>query len=214
MTGWLERSGVAALLVAACGGVFMYVDHLNAQLVAKGAHFTDIELRLDAHIPLVPAFVFAYLLYYVWILLPVVALREREHFYHAVAAFTVLQLAAVVTFLVFPTYMTRPVVAGTGLARDLVRWLYSADQGCNLIPSLHVGHTVLVAMFFRAQRSRWFPLVALGTALISASTVLIKQHYLVDVPAGFAFAVAAYYVTVPISHRMRGPAVDRYSAAA
>jgi membrane-associated phospholipid phosphatase len=203
VTSWIERLSLASLLITACGAVYMHVDRINAHLVASGARFTDIELPLDSQIPVVPVFVFAYFLYYLWILLPLLALREREHFYHTVVAFGVLQLAAVLTFILVPTYIDRPVILGDGAAERLLRWLYKTDQCSNLVPSLHVGHTVLVTMLFRSARSRWVPLITAGTLLISASTVLIKQHYLIDVPAGLLFALAAFYVTKPVAHYVR-----------
>jgi len=196
-TSWAERLAVATPFIATCALAFVYVDKLNAKLDATGRHFYDISLAIDDQIPLVPAFVFAYVLYYAWLLLPL-ALRERARFYHAVAAFAVLQVSAILMFVLVPTQMARPAVVGGGLSRDLVRWLYRADQGCNLVPSLHVAHSALVALLFWHARSRWLPWVLGGTLLISLSTVLIKQHYVADIPAGLLFSVAAFYAALPV----------------
>ena len=130
-----------------------------------------------------PGFAFAYVLYYPFMLMPLPILRRRTDFYRALGAFLLMQLFALFAFVVFPSRIVRPSEIPVGLTGDLVRWVYTMDPGWNLLPSLHVGGSALVALLhWQYQRSR-FPFAAAIAALISASTVLIKQHYLVDIPA-------------------------------
>lgn len=194
-----EKIIVTVVVVAVCAFLFIYVNQMNAHLAAQGAAFTGLESWLDAYIPFIPQFVWFYFLYYIWVLLVTPIMKEREHFYHAAASFAVLQTAAIATFILFPSFMQRPQVVGEGWSYDLVRWMYKADQGYNLIPSLHVGHTTLVTLFYRTHRPKAFPIVAAGTFMISLSTVFIKQHYIVDIPVGFLMALGAYYVTAPVT---------------
>jgi membrane-associated phospholipid phosphatase len=88
--------------------------------------------------------------------------------------------------------MERPVVTGSGTTFELVRLLYRLDAGWNVFPSLHVAHSVLVTLLYLQHDRRRSPLVAAGTALIALSTVLVKQHYIVDVPAGALLAWLCY----------------------
>lgn len=213
MSRWSERLIAAALLLAGGALGFMYVDRVNDGLSATGAAVTDFETALDAHIPFLAGFVFAYLAYYPFLLLPLPIVRERAHFYHAVTAFIVLELTALAVFIAVPSHMVRPEVLGPGLSNALVRWVYRVDQGWNLVPSLHVGHTVLVALFFRELAPKYFPAVALGTLLISLSTVFIKQHYVIDIPFGLFFAVGAYYATTPVRDYLQAVARARYGDA-
>jgi membrane-associated phospholipid phosphatase len=198
-----EKLLVSAGILVSFAVLFLGLDRLIAQTGGAGAHVVNPETWIDAYIPFVPQFVFAYLLYYPWVLMPVPILRSRAEFYHAVSAFALCQLSASTIFLLFPSYMTRPAVIGDGLPYELLRDLYHLDNGCNLIPSLHVAHSMLVALFFRALRPKLFPIVAFGTVMISASTVLVKQHYFLDIPAGMALAIVAYYASVPVYHRLR-----------
>lgn len=189
VASWLERLGISLLVVAVSTvGYFRIAEHH----ASTGAGTIALEVPLDAQAPLIPGFVFAYLLYFVWLLLPLPILPKRADFYRAMSAFVLVQLCAVVSFSMLPSYMLRPVVETPGLSADLVRAVYALDGGWNLFPSLHVGHSVLVALLYWVHRRRLFPLVALGTVLISASTVLIKQHYVVDIPAGALLAWACY----------------------
>lgn len=211
--GIVEKMVVSFGMLASFAVMFLLLDRVIAQSGGMGARGINPETALDASIPFIPQFVLAYLLYYPWVLLPVPILRSRAQFYHAVSAFAVAQLVATTIFMIFPSHMTRPVVIGDGLTHELVRTLYRLDNGFNLIPSLHVAHSVLVALFFRALRPKLFPAVAMGTLLISVSTVLIKQHYFLDIPAGMALAIVSYYVSVPIYLRLRNPGLDDSDAA-
>jgi membrane-associated phospholipid phosphatase len=188
---WSQKLGWTLLLVSVSAFGFLYIDARNAALRIT-AQALPLETRIDAYIPFRPEFVFAYFLYYPWLLWPLV-LRRREAFLRALGCFALMQLCAGVIFVLFPSHMVRPTAIPAGVAGDLVRFIYRMDMGWNVFPSLHVGHSVLVALlFWKHGPPKLFPIVALGSALISASTVLIKQHYVVDIPAGLLLAWLCY----------------------
>jgi hypothetical protein len=185
------------LMIALCGFAFVRVDAHNAD---RGAMLRPLPLETppDAHVPFVPEFVFAYLLYYPWLLLPALVLPRREDFNRALLAFLLMQALAIIVYLVFPSRMVRPDIGGLpdGLATELIAWVYRTDRGWNLIPSLHVAHSCLGAMLCRVHCRRAFPIAALGAGLITASTVLVKQHYVIDIPAGVLLALLCSRVAV------------------
>ena len=171
---------------------FLYVDARNAALTASSSTL-PLETAVDAWLPFIPHFVFAYILYYPWLLLPLRVLQTRESFFRCLGAFVAMQLIAEAVFVLYPSHIVRPVVVGSGLSETLLRSVYGLDVGWNLFPSLHVGHSVLVALVYRRYARRGVGLVWLGTFLISASTVLIKQHFFVDILAGAALAGVCYF---------------------
>jgi membrane-associated phospholipid phosphatase len=205
----LEKIVVTVLVAIPCAAMFIFVERHIAARAAAGLTYVQLETWIDAYIPFVPSFAYAYYLYYVWVLLSVPAGRLRHEFYHAVAAVSVVQAVSMAAYVIFPSHMVQPAVTGPGLANDLVRAMYSVDKGFNVMPSLHVGHSTLVALFYRAYRPKWFPVFGTGTLLIILSTVLIKQHYFVDLPVGFALAVAAFYATTPVARFVRRRAAER-----
>jgi membrane-associated phospholipid phosphatase len=182
--------------------LFLGINQWSAYRVSDGARPFYPEIAIDAYIPFVPVFVFGYVLYYAWIFLPVLLLRTRAHFYQAMIGFVLVQLPAVLIFLQYPSQMTRPVIDDNDAASRLVRFLYRMDPGFNLLPSLHVGHSVLVALFFYTFRPRSFWWVAIGVVLIVLSTVLIKQHVVLDVLAGAALAVFARIAAPVVYQRL------------
>lgn len=185
----MERLFLSLLMIAVCGFAFVRVDAYNASLAATSSPL-PLETPVDAYIPFVPAFVFAYLLYYPWLLLPALVIRRRDGFFRALLAYVIMQVLAICVYLVFPSRMLRPEIGGLpdGLVTDLITWVYRTDRGWNLFPSLHVAHSSLGAMLCWMHRRKAFPLALLGALLIAASTVLIKQHYVIDIPAGVLLA--------------------------
>lgn len=190
---------------------FLRVDDYHQ---AKVATLTPASLStwLDAQVPFVPAFIFVYALYYVWMLWPLFVLSRRLDFYRGLGAFGLIQAAAFAVFILCPSRMARPNELPDGAAGYLLALLYQVDEGWNVFPSLHVAHSVFVALLvWRFRRSWWLP-IACGSTLISLSTVLIKQHYVVDIPAGavlamVAFCVAGLHRSAAPAHRSTGGAL-------
>lgn len=154
----------------------------------------SLALPLDSRIPFVGVFVVPYLSYFLYLLVAVVVLWRRQK-EPALARFllaAVLVLAAAyVTYAYFQTVVERPDVAGADLFSRMVRYVYHFDQPYNVFPSLHAAlSTLAVLCLYRRTPGAWF-LAAWGL-LIAISTVFVKQHYVLDVLAGAALAVAAF----------------------
>jgi len=144
--------------------------------------------RLDAVLPFVPALLPLYLLYlplYWWTASSMPNDREVNRFFYA----THLQLAlSAVFFVLIPVRMPRELFyAGAvhGWADAFWRWF---DGPNNCFPSLHVSNCLTMIHFTWQLRYRW-PRTFLLMAVI-ASTLLVKQHYVVDVLGGAAVYLA------------------------
>ncbi len=149
---------------------------------------------LDHHIPFVPLAFWAYVLYYLLAISPTfLACNWRELLTMAVAYGTA-SVIAWLTWVVLPVRMMVPPLHCAGLTCRLLVAFQEGDGGVNVFPSLHVAHTVLAAAFHVHHRSRVAPLVLVGTMLVVASTVLIRQHYLVDLPAGALTAAIGWWM--------------------
>lgn len=149
----------------------------------------DYSLPLDAAIPFVPEWVIVYCLAYIsWAASGVIILaQDKPHCYRMAAAYILSMLVAGIIFLAWPGTLDRPEIAGTGLCRDLLRWIYRVDNPAyNLCPSLHV----MVSYFcWRGLLScrripAWFKAFNLAfLVLVCLSVVYVKQHVLIDIPA-------------------------------
>ncbi len=88
----------------------------------------------------------------------------------------------------------------TALGRDnlavhLCAAIYSADTCTNVLPSIHVVGSFMAAFgFFDSKLKKNRPLavaVCVLAVLICASTVLVKQHALIDILVGIVWSLAA-----------------------
>ena len=159
-----------------------------------------VDTPLDALIPLTPVFVIPYVLWSVYVLgaCVVLFLDPSDRFYRFVLSVFLSMVVATAVFYFFPTYMQRPEPTERGPLYDILRWIYSVDRPFNSLPSTHVLYSVLVFwhLYKWRPRARAFQAASLlFCALVCASTVLVKQHNLPDIPAGIVLALA---VALPI----------------
>lgn len=185
----------AALSLPACvlgGGLYQIA---NRVVPLTAAH--NVMTAWDARIPLRPAWLVFYLgAYLFWVVnFTLIARRGQERWYRFFAAYMLGSVAAFLTFLFFPTTMTRPEVTGEGFGSWVVRLVYASDNPLNLAPSLHCMSSWLCAVGLHSERRipwgyRAFSYVF--ALAVCASTLLVRQHCLVDVVTGVALAQGVY----------------------
>jgi membrane-associated phospholipid phosphatase len=88
-------------------------------------------------------------------------------------------------------------VSGNSISAAVTRFYYYIDAPYNLFPSLHVTYPTLATLVSWRNHKimRW--VFAAMAVVVAVSVVLVKQHYIADVVAGFAnggicFAFAVY----------------------
>ena len=89
---------------------------------------------------------------------------------------------------------------GTDIFAQLVRMIYRSDTPMNVCPSIHVFNSVTLMLayyrsaIFDAPRRRWMrPAAMVLCVSISLSTILLKQHSVIDVVFGLLLALALDY---------------------
>lgn len=174
-----------ALIFFQVGYRWGYADH-------RGPGVFDATLALDHMLPLVPQFVVFYMLGYVFVLVPCLAVRERHDFYAATVSFSLMLAVAFLMFRYMPVHMQKTLPLGDEWYVRWTRFQQNVDTHYNNFPSLHVGLNVfaysLLAWQARGLSWWWLPL----PLLIVASTLLIKQHLVLDVVAGIVLAAAGF----------------------
>lgn len=149
--------------------------------------------RLDRLIPFVPELLVVYVAYipfYWW----TVARSENDREANRIFYVTHLQLLlSLPFFILYPVRMQRELFYGPeilGWADAFWRWF---DAPNNCFPSLHVSNCLMLIVFNWQRRWRWTH--TLVAALIIASTVVVKQHYVVDLAGGAGvFALSWYFL--------------------
>lgn len=154
----------------------------------------DFTMAPDRAVPLVPEFVWIYILAFpFWACNYILAAqRGKDIFYRFVATDLAVHAACFVVFLLVPTTNIRPELAGNTLSEEMLQLIYALDGGTspsNLLPSIHcyVSWLCWRGLKGAGEIPGWYQHFSLVFAvLIIVSTQVLKQHYLVDAAAGVA----------------------------
>jgi len=181
-------------------GLFFGVGYLWAGSGHSPADVWFGGIWLDALIPLVPHFIVFYMLGYLFVLAPVFVLRRRGEFEAGFVVFAGMLGLAFLVFHFFPVFMHKPLAMGDDLLSSLTRYQQRTDFVVNNLPSLHVALNVFAWLVLLCRASRvalWLLPVVL---CIVASTVLVKQHLVLDVLGGAVWAGAGFLVWLRLRH--------------
>lgn len=167
--------------------------------------FHTVETGLDALIPFNEWFIFPY---YIWFFYVPVAVAyffftSREEFYRICMFLFIGMTVCLVAYTVYPTGVYfRPDLDQLGrnnIAIQLTKIIYTADVGTNVWPSIHcynsIGIAVAVLKCNRLNQKRWLTLLCVGLSMaICMSTMLVKQHSILDFYAAVGLSVVMYVV--------------------
>ena len=168
-------------------------------MIAGGWYHHNIETGVDRSIPFVPEFLVIYFGCYVFwaVNYILIARQDRRSVYQFFTGDFISRCVCLVSFLAFPTTNTRPLITGSGLWNQAALWLYSIDAADNLFPSIHclVSWFCYLGIRGRKEIPRWYQSVSMVIAiLVFASTLLTKQHVIVDVAGGILLAEFCFFI--------------------
>jgi membrane-associated phospholipid phosphatase len=176
---------VSLLLIPAILGTNLIYDALN-----HGPNRIFLETPLDRALPIVPIFAIPYVSLIPYIGVSLVAfLLFRVRIYRSAAVTMIIVWFISYAFYFFlQSYIVRPHFPGIDPFSAIIRTIYASDQPYNDFPSLHTSLSTVIAIHWWRLDRRIGITAAIWTALIVASTVLVKQHYLADVAGGLLLA--------------------------
>ena len=155
----------------------------------------DLTSYYDRLIPLRPEWIWVYLLCYIYPFIPLAVVRDWHRVNKGILGFIIANLIAFVFYLALPLAFQKPELGG-GVSERLLQFVYDVDfnPGANKLPSLHVTHAWIIYLVCRGQRSmKWLdPLLFLVASAITASTVLVRQHIILDVVAGIVLVALVW----------------------
>jgi membrane-associated phospholipid phosphatase len=203
--GW-RIAALSLLLVVAILGTNLIYDSLN-----HGPNRIFLRTGLDASIPLVPVFAVPYvsLIPFIGASLLGMLLFWGRVFRSAALSMIAAWLVSYAFYFFLQSYVARPSVIGNDFFSSLVRSIYASDAPYNDFPSLHTSLSMIIAIhWWHIDRRIGIP-VAVWTALIVASTMLVHQHYVADVALGIVVAAASSWLFLRLTHlgTMQRPAV-------
>ena len=157
--------------------------YFAAGLAARPPHVA-VATPLDDLVPFVPAAMAGYALVYVMPLASLFLERTEAGLRRMRRALLVAYALAAPFFLALPVDDADPPLAPATVLEDLLELNRSTDRTKNAFPSMHVGAAVVLTLIARRRSRAWGAVLGVATAVIVVSTLLVKQHFLVDLPAG------------------------------
>lgn len=178
-----------AFLPIICCLVLNVITYFGSRLFTTKMYHYNISIGLDEMLPLVTPMSIIYVFAYVtWALGFIIVGREsRQVCYEVCAAEMVAKIICLVCFVIFPTTLVRPEITGTGFCDSLTSLIYKMDAADNLFPSIHCLESWILFCGIMKCNKQGKPMkifMFVSAILVFASTVLIKQHVVLDIVGG------------------------------
>lgn len=188
---YVPRWAVLPLLTILAANCLIY---WGSDLLTANRHHFDFTMGFDRAVPLVPFFVWFYILAFpFWAIGYLLSARRgKKTFYRFVATDLTIHLICFILFLVIPTTNIRPELTDGTISEKILGIVYAMDGGVhpsNLFPSIHCYVSWMCYRGLKGAREIpvWYQRFSFVFAsLIIVSTQVLKQHYIVDAVAGVA----------------------------
>lgn len=162
-----------------------------------------METNLDRLIPFNRFFIIPYVLWYGYIAFFLIyfCIIDAKQYYKLLGCMNAGLLVCYLIFYFFPTTVTRPVLNGNDIFIKLVKLIYLKDKPYNCFPSIHVLHSMLVALCVIEEDkiSKVIKYISSFIAVsIIISTLFVKQHYIPDIVSGIILAISLYIIVCTV----------------
>ncbi|WP_392485990.1 phosphatase PAP2 family protein [Haloimpatiens sp. FM7315] len=193
-------------------GTFSLTIPLISLIYTKLNHCRGIEKILctfiDEAIPFCKFFSVPYMLWYAYvgIFLGLLCIMDKKNYIRLLIGLNVGMLLCYLIYYLFPTFVPRPSVIGSDIFSNMVRFIYEADNPYNCFPSIHVLNSLLVALYVNRsiKLNNTIKLISSICSLtIILSTMVLKQHYILDVMASTTLAYFLYFVIGKLSVNLK-----------
>jgi hypothetical protein len=168
----------------------------------------SVQADLDKGVPVIPEFALPYLGFYAFIPFTIALIGAQalhRQLTTLLGALSLSMAVALLTFVVFQTYVPPPAPAEWGVEpfRTMMAYIEEhlyAGHYYSAFPSEHCGYaTILAIAVWRAAGRGWAVFGVVLAAAVILATQFLHQHYVMDAIYGVTLAVAAYAVAWLVS---------------
>ncbi len=166
-----------------------FLAYYGGNLIASGFYHHKIATPLDDALPFIEFFVVFYVLAYVqWVLSYILIAREgKDLFFKFVVADVIAKAICLIIFVAFPTTIEHQGEPGNNPFGFITKIVYFFDEPTNLFPSIHCLESWIcfrAALKMKKVPTWYKPFSLVFSIGVFLSTVFLKQHVVVDIPAG------------------------------
>lgn len=180
---------------------FSYIEN-------RDVHHYIVHTVIDDKIPFCEYFIIPYLIWFAFVAVTIIYFilfnnnsnhKWKEYYQLCITLATGMTLFLIIS-LVFPNGQDlRPVLSGDNIFEKTVQMIYHTDTPTNVLPSIHVFNSLTCCgAILKNQRKRFKKTTDLFTViltiLIIMSTMLLKQHSVVDVVLAALMYAGCYRV--------------------
>lgn len=178
------------------------ITYLLSYQIPKFTVDTDrlvvLETTIDTYIPFINGFIYIYICAFIqWgYFLHVLLKSDTCIGYKYCSAIMIGSLIGFIIFMVYPTAINRPEVIGDSITAKYIRLVFSMDSIICAFPSFHcLMSTMCIPVLIECKQSKKSIIFnIIFSFLVFASTLLVKQHTFVDIPAGIALAFISIWL--------------------
>ncbi len=189
---WFARN-VEPIMSIALLAMWVFGYFVVGKLIAADHSFYSLATTADRRLPFVPYFVYPYVALYPVFLLPFFLVRDREFFKVFGWSYVTVMIACYLVFWNFPVAVERPTFAVVDFTTWALNLVYKLDVPANCFPSMHAAMSMMAALTVFTIDHRRGVWVIFVTLMIGLSALLVKQHYIADILAGFGIAILTYH---------------------
>lgn len=177
---------------------FQSLCYFISKLICGSPHL--IGNVIDSKIPFNMWFIIPYCIWYLLIFLIPYYLykKDKDVFTKYFISYVFCTVIANIIFIIYPTYVDRPVVSGTSILELMTRivfWVDTPAQNC--FPSLHCAVSMLFILYmFECKKCPLYLkiLTLIISILIMIATLCTKQHVFIDLLSGDILAIVSYII--------------------
>ena len=155
-----------------------------------------LNIALDEKIALYSPAILIYVgAFFQWINCMIIVCRQKtELVYRIASAIMIGSIIGFLTYIIYPTAIHRPEIIGNTLFDNFLKFIYSVDTVVCACPSFHCFcSTIVILALYKCEgiKSSTIYMNIVVSILVYVSTLLTKQHVIIDVPFGILLAFAA-----------------------
>jgi membrane-associated phospholipid phosphatase len=189
----LSRLEILALTLLGWLAIYFLVNRLQVEPHRR----INLGTQIDRKTPYLPLFALVYFSTYPFVILPFLILSDARQFYWMVVSFASISIISSLIHAIIPSKIERVEQEN---ANGITGWLLDMFQRTckpyGNFPSMHVGLSVpVVAASYMAGGVIAGTISLIWAVLIALSTLYTKQHYVLDVLAGFGGGLLIFALT-------------------
>ena len=176
--------------------LYMWFFYLEKTIVPKYCMFSPFDLK----IPFIKEFVVPYLLWYIYMVFGFIYLGivSKRDYYKTFWFIFIGMFVCYSVYSIFPNGQNlRPTIMGNDVFSIIIKGIYAIDTPTNVAPSMHVLNSIAIHIglvgyepFRKRSGLRLTSFIFMAT--ISASTVFVKQHSILDGLWTVALSIVLY----------------------